>query len=136
MESFLDSTGSSEPSAFLKTAVRAAVEGAIVAGAGVFAAGRIWSSPAERESLLIGGATAWAASAVSVAWLLWARGREMKAFWWAFGGGMVLRVVVLLVLAGWAYGKGGLSFEGVMITYVFALLALLLTLEMRHLKIR
>lgn len=85
---------------------------------------------------MIGAAAAWAASSVSVAWLLWARGRSMKTFWWAFGGGMVLRAVVLLALAYWAYGKVGLSFEVVMITYVFALLALLMTLEMRHLRIK
>lgn len=60
----------------------------------------------------------------------------MKTFWWAFGGGMVFRAVVLLALAVWAHGKVGLSFEGVVISYVFALLALLLTLEMRHLRIK
>lgn len=48
---------------------------------------------------------------------------------------MVLRVGVLLALGIWAYGRDGLSFEVVMIAYVFALLALLLTLETRHLKI-
>ncbi len=73
---------------------------------------------------------------MSVAWLLWARGRSTKAFWRAFGGGMVFRAGILLVLGIWAYGRDGLSFEVVMISYVFALLALLLTLEMRHLKIR
>jgi hypothetical protein len=132
----LDSTVSSEPSAFLKTATRAAAEGAVVAALGVFAAGRVWSSPAERQGLVIGAVAAWAASSASVAWLLWARGRSMKTFWWAFGGGMVLRAGVLAALAVWAYGKDGLSFEVVLISYVFALMALLLTLEMRHLKIR
>jgi len=85
---------------------------------------------------MIGAAAAWAASSVSVAWLLWARGRPMKTFWWAFGGGMAVRAAVLAALAVWAYGKDGLSFEAVLISYVFALMALLLTLEMRHLKIR
>ncbi|MDO8757284.1 MAG: hypothetical protein Q7J64_04685 [Elusimicrobiota bacterium] len=136
MESFLDSTGSSEPSAFLKTAVRAAVEGAVVAGIGVFVAGRVWSSAAERKSLLIGGAAAWAASSVSVAWLLWGRERSMKAFWLAFGGGMALRAGILLALAVWGYGRKTVSIEGLLLSYVFALLALLLTLEMRHLRIR
>lgn len=59
----------------------------------------------------------------------------MRAFWWAFGGGMVLRASVLLGLAIWAYGRPGTSLEAVLISYVFALLALLLTLEMRHLRI-
>lgn len=102
----------------------------------MFAAGRVWSSPAERESLLIGGAAAWAASSASVAWLLWARGRSTKAFWWAFGGGMVLRAVTLAALAVWGHGRESVSFEGLLVSYVFALLALLLTLELRHLRIK
>jgi len=85
---------------------------------------------------MIGVFAAWAASSASVAWLLWARGRSMKAFWWAFGGGMVLRFVVLTALAVWSYARPGTSLEAVLLSYVFALLALLLTLEMRHLKIR
>jgi hypothetical protein len=60
----------------------------------------------------------------------------MKTFWWAFGGGMALRAGVLGVLAMWGYGRSGLSLEALLLSYVFALLALLLTLEMRHLKIR
>lgn len=102
----------------------------------MLAAERIWSSEADRASLLIGTAAAWAASSVSVAWLLWARGRSMKIFLRAFGGGMAIRAVVLLGLAYWTYGKAGLSYEVVLITYVFALLGLLLTLEMRHLKLK
>lgn len=103
---------------------------------GALAAGRVWSSEAERESLAIGVLAAWAASSVSVAWLLWARGRSMKAFWWAFGGGMVLRAGMLGALAVWGYRRTSVSFEGLLLSYVFALLALLLTLEMRHLKIK
>lgn len=60
----------------------------------------------------------------------------MKAFWWAFGGGMVLRAGVLGILAVWGYERTAVSFEALLLSYVFALLALLLTLEMRHLKIR
>lgn len=86
--------------------------------------------------MLIGGAAAWAASSASVAWLLWARGRSMKAFWWAFGGGMILRAGVLAALAVWGHGREAVSFEGLLLSYVFALLALLMTLEMRHLRIK
>ena len=85
---------------------------------------------------MIGSAAAWAASSVSVAWLLWARGRSMKTFWWAFGGGMVLRAGVLGALAAWGYGRESVSFEVLLLSYVFALLALLMTLEMRHLRIK
>lgn len=97
---------------------------------------RVWFSPTEKRSLAAGFIAAWAASSVSVAWLLWARGRSMKTFWWAFGGGMVLRAAVLALLAAWGYGRESVSFEGLLLSYVFALLALLLTLEMRHLRIK
>lgn len=60
----------------------------------------------------------------------------MKAFWWAFGGGMVLRAGVLAALAAWGYGRASVSFETLLLSYVFALLALLLTLELRHFRIR
>lgn len=122
---------------FLKrTAAKAAAEGAVVAIAGFLIASRVWSSPSEKRSLAAGILAAWAASSASVVWLLWGRGRSMKAFWWAFGGGMALRAAVLLVLAAWAYERPGTSLEAVLLSYVFVLLALLLTLEMRHLKIR
>jgi hypothetical protein len=132
----LDSTVSSEPSAFPRTALRAAVEGAVVAFAGFLIAGRVWSSPSEKRALAIGVLAAWAASSVSIAWLMWARGRPMRTFWWAFGGGMALRAFTLGGLAVWGYGKRTLSFETLLLSYVFALLALLLTLELRHFRIK
>lgn len=85
---------------------------------------------------MIGVFAAWAATSVSLAWLLWARGRSMKTFWWAFGGGMGLRFGLVFVLAVWGYGRETVTMESLLLSYVFALLALLLTLEMRHLRIR
>lgn len=96
----------------------------------------MWFSPTEKRSLAAGFLAAWAASSISVAWLLWARGRAMKTFWWAFGGGMVLRATVLALLAFWGYRRESLSFEALLLSYVFALLALMLTLELRHLRIK
>lgn len=116
--------------------VRAAVEGAVVALAGFLTAGRVWSSPLEKRALAIGVFAAWAASSVSIAWLMWARGRSMKTFWWAFGGGMALRAFALGGLAFWGHGQTNLSLETLLLSYVFALLALLLTLELRHFKIK
>jgi hypothetical protein len=132
----LDSIVLSELSAFRKTAARAAAEGAFVSIAGALLAGRLWAAAPDQKGIAVGTAAAWAASSVSVAWLLWARGRSMKVFWWAFGGGMALRVGVLAALAVWGYERATVSFEALLLSYVFALLALLLTLEMRHLKIR
>lgn len=128
------SSDSSGPSAVLKTAVRAAVEGAIIAGAGALLASRVW--PSQSSAVAVGCAAAWAATSASLAWLFWARGREMKVFWWAFGGGMAVRAGALGVLAVWGYRREGFSLEGLLLSYVFAVLVLLLTLELRHLRIR
>ncbi|MBI4060259.1 MAG: hypothetical protein HY403_02395 [Elusimicrobia bacterium] len=132
----MDFTVSSEPSVFRKTAARAAAEGALVAITGALLAGRVWTGASDRNGLAIGIASAWAASSASVAWLLWARGRPMPVFWRAFGGGMVLRAGVLGALAWWGLGRAAVAFEVLLLSYVCALLALLLTLEMRHFKIR
>lgn len=84
----------------------------------------------------VGVAAAWAASVVSVTWLAWARERSAKAFWYAFGGGMFLRALVLGVLTVWNYLAEAVTMEALLLSYVFALLTLLLTLEIRHLRIR
>jgi hypothetical protein len=128
------SSDSSAPSAVLKTAVRAAVEGAVIAGAGGFIACRSW--PSQSHAIAVGCATAWAATSASLAWLFWARGRDMKTFWWAFGGGMALRAGALGGLAAWGFGREGVALEGLLLPYVFSVLILLLTLELRHLRIR
>lgn len=128
------SSDSSGPSAVLKTAVRAAVEGALVAGTGALAASWFW--PSQKSAVAVGCATAWAATSASLAWLFWARGREMKVFWRAFGGGMAIRAGMLGVLAVWGYRREGYSLEGLLLSYVFVVIVLLLTLELRHLRIR
>ena len=69
-------------------------------------------------------------------WLFWARERSTEAFWWAFGGGMLLRVTVLAGLFVWGLSRRGASMEALLISYGFALLALMLTLEIRHLRLR
>jgi len=85
--------------------------------------------------MTIGAAAAWAATSASVAWLLWARERSGRAFWWAFGGGMGLRAAVLGVLTVWGYRRESVSLDALLLSYVFALIALLLTLETRHLRL-
>ena len=84
----------------------------------------------------MGCATAWGATSASLAWLIWARGREMKTFWWAFGGGMAVRAAALGILVVWGYRREGVSLEALLLSYVFVVLTLLLTLELRHLRIR
>jgi hypothetical protein len=132
----LDSTDSSGPSAVLKTGARAAAEGAALALAAELIAGRVWSSGPDAWGVRVGLGAAWAASSTSVAWLVWARGRSWKAFWWAFGGGMALRAAVLGGLAWWAYGRETVALEALLMSYAFGLIGLLLTLELRHLRVK
>lgn len=84
----------------------------------------------------VGISAAWAASAASVAWLLWARARSTEAFWWAFGGGAALRALVFAVLVSWGWRRAGVSMEALLLSYVFTLLAMLLTLDYRHLRLK
>lgn len=97
--------------------------------------GFVWKNGAIVAGARIGIAAAWAASAASVAWLLWARERSTKAFWWSFGGGMALRAAVLAALFGWGLAHAGSSMEALLLSYVFTLLATLLTLEIRHMRL-
>jgi len=98
--------------------------------------GSVWTERAIVSSARVGVAAAWAASSVSVAWLLWARGRSTQAFWWAFGGGMALRAAVLAVLVVWGSRRLDVSIESLLVSYVFALMTMLLTLEFRYLRLR
>jgi hypothetical protein len=132
----LDSTASSGPSDALKTGARAAAEGAVVAALAAAAATRVWTERVDVRSVEIGVVAAWVASSVSVAWLLWARGRDWKIFWWAFGGGMALRAGVLVALTVWGYGRESVSLNALLVSYVFVLIALLLSLELRHLRVK
>jgi hypothetical protein len=132
----LDSTASSAPSAALKTGARAAAEGAVLAAAAALVATRFGEGTAQRLGVEIGAFAAWASSSASVAWLIWARGRSWKSFWWAFGGGMALRAATLAVLAVWGYRREPASLNALLVTYVIVLIALLLTLESRHLRLK
>lgn len=84
----------------------------------------------------LGLATAWLVSSASVGWLLWSQKRSLKAFWWAFGGGMALRAATLAGLMVLTWRREGLSAEALLLSYVFGVLAMLLTMEMRHLQAR
>lgn len=95
-----------------------------------------WNGAAAVGSARVGAAAAWAASATSVVWLLWARERPGAAFWWAFGGGMALRAAVLAGLCAWGLTRAGGSMAGLLLAYVLTLSATLLTLELRYLRIR
>ncbi len=59
----------------------------------------------------------------------------MKAFWWAFGGGMALRAAALAGLMLMSWRRADVSTEALLVSYVFVVLAMLLTLESRYLKL-
>lgn len=132
----MDSIVSSGTSAALKTGARAAAEGAVVATVVGAVLVRFFPEPKTAHGLVVGVVSAWATSSVSVVWLLWGKARGIDAFWWAFGGGMLLRAATLVALAAWGYTNGFVSLNALLISYVFALLALLLSLEFRYLRVK
>ena len=129
---FIDSFGHSS---VLKAAAKAAVEGGVMALAMTMLAGMIWRDSVYRSGINVGVGVSWVATSISIAWLLWARGRGMKLFWWAFGGGMVLRASGLAILALWGWRHKDVSLEALLLSYVFSLLGMLLCLEFRHLRL-
>ena len=135
-QSPLGFTGSSAPSSVLRAALRAAADGAVV---GVLAAGvaaAAFRGAATRRGLVIGAGAAWLASSASGGWLLWGRSRSSRAFWWSFGGGMALRCAALAGLMVWSWKRAGVSAEALLLSYVFGVLAMALTMETRRLKLR
>jgi hypothetical protein len=128
-------TGSSERSSLVKTALKAAAEGAAVGLVGTGAACAVFSAAPTRRGIALGVVVAWLASSASVAWLMGARRVSMRAFWWAFGGGMALRAAALIGLMAWSWRRAGWAQDALLVSYVFALLAMLLTLETRYLKL-
>ena len=128
-------TGSSDRSSLAKTALKAAAEGAAVGLVGIGLACAVFHEAQTRKGIVLGVVAAWLASSASVGWLMWARRVSMRAFWWAFGGGMALRVAVLVGLMAWSWRREGLSADALLVSYVFGLLAMLLTLETRYLKL-
>jgi hypothetical protein len=128
-------TGSSDRSSLARTALKAAAEGAAVGLVGIGAACAVFSAAPQRKGIALGVVAAWLASSASVGWLLWARRVSMRAFWWAFGGGMALRAAALAGLMAWSWRRAGLAQDALLVSYVFGLLAMLLTLESRYLKL-
>lgn len=100
------------------------------------AAALAWAvCPGDCRATAIGLGSAWAASSVSMAWLMSVRDRPMQAFWRAFGGGMALRAATLVVLAVWAARHPRYSQPALLLSYAFGVLGLLL-LEYRHLRFK
>lgn len=98
----------------------------------------IWRGSSERKGLFIGSIAAWAASSLSTTGLLVSKAHAtpVKAFWYAFGGGTGLRLVVLAALMAYGYQHdGALSQPALLLAYAFGVLFFLL-LEYRHIKLK
>jgi len=91
--------------------------------------------PVERRVVGTGLALAWAASSISAAWIMHARARSMSAFWWAFGGGMAIRMTTLVALVVWAVWHPQRSQAALLLSYALGVFGLLL-LEYRHVIIK
>ena len=120
-----------------RTAARSVAEAALVGALSLWGATRIWRSGPERYGLLIGGLAAWAASSISTTALLASKASDSpKPFWWAFGGGMGLRLATLAGLMAYGYTHDGpVSQPALLLAYAFGVLFFLL-LEYRHIKLK
>lgn len=49
---------------------------------------------------------------------------------------MALRAAVLAPLTVWSYGRVGVSLETTLVSYVFVLFAMMLTLDLRHFRVK
>ncbi len=113
-----------------RTTLRSALEGAALAGGLALPMGLL----VPRELLgpaLQGLGSAWAASSVSVAALVFTQPVSAKAFWWAFGGGMALRGLVLGAWMAVLWDEPGEVQAAVLGAYALGI-SLLLLLEYRH----
>jgi hypothetical protein len=133
----LGSFNSSALGSAVKQTARSVAEAAAAGALVLIAAAAVWRGAPERLGLYIGGPSAWAASSISTAALLFARAhRSQKAFWWAFGGGLFLRLVVLAGLMAYGYTRDPLvSQPALLLSYAFGVLFFLL-LEYRHIKLK
>jgi hypothetical protein len=117
----------------LRTSVLKAARAAAEAFAAALLAWLLW--PLHRRSVAVGLGTAWLVSSLSTAALLVARETSVKAFWWAFGGGMTLRLGTLIGLMAWSAFQPGLSQAGLLLAYAFGVLGFLL-LEYRYIRLK
>ena len=114
-------------------ALRSAAEAAGFGVAAALAASVFWSGPV-RHGVFLGLAAAWLGSSASAAWLFWAKGVSLRAFWWAFGGGMALRAAVLAALAAVVWKAPASEAAAVLVSYAVGV-AVMLLIEYRQIKL-
>lgn len=97
--------------------------------------GVVWRAPADRRAVALGLGVAWLVSSLSAAAIMLAKTVSNRAFWWAFGGGMALRLLTLVGLMAAVVLVPGLAAPALLLSYALGVLAVLL-IEYRHIKLK
>ena len=84
---------------------------------------------------LVGTGAAWLGSTLGAVWMLKAKQVSDRAFWWAFGGGFILRLVLLAILVVYAARHPEKPTGPLLVSYAVGVLFMLL-IEYRHIKLR
>lgn len=95
----------------------------------------VWREPGPRRAVAVGLGAAWLVSSLSASAIMVAKSVSTKAFWWAFGGGMALRMLTLVALMAAVVLKPALPAPALLLSYALGVLAVLL-IEYRHIKLK
>lgn len=85
--------------------------------------------------VLAGTGAAWLGSTIGTVWMLKAKEVSPRAFWWAFGGGFAIRLVLLAALVAYAATHPDKATGPLLVSYAVGVLFMLL-IEYRHVKLR
>ncbi len=104
-------------------------------GAADLLCGLVWRAPADRRAVAVGLGVAWLVSSLSASAIMIAKSVSTQAFWWAFGGGMALRLLTLVGLMAVVVMQPALPAPALLLSYALGVLAVLL-IEYRHVKLK
>lgn len=114
-------------------AVKGAAQSAAPAAVAAMAAVLLCEDAARGRSVAIGVVAAWLASTLSATALIMALAVSVRAFWWTFGGGIAVRLLVLAGLMGYGLCHPQLSQPALLLAYALGVLGFLL-IEYRFLR--
>lgn len=129
------STNSSALRRIAKPAVRSVVEAVVVGAIGYAICAVFFKDVEQRRAIAIGLGSAFFVSTLSACAIMFAKTVSQSAFWWAFGGGLTLRLATLAGLMALTVVKESLPQAGVLLSYALGVLAFLLV-EYRHVRIQ
>ncbi|OGR82278.1 MAG: hypothetical protein A3J74_07675 [Elusimicrobia bacterium RIFCSPHIGHO2_02_FULL_57_9] len=105
----------------------------MLAGAASGAALFFCDDSAQAQAIAIGLGVSWLTASSSAAALVMALAVSSQAFWWAFGGGLAFRLLVLAGLMGYGAYRPQLSQPALLLAYALGVLGFLL-IEYRFLR--